>query len=99
MQTHDVLLKLMCIPTSQYQDITKTSDGYYIAQEHGDIGYNAFLGLPKTPHDGPGRDQMLETWAGLSRDERLGVLALARARGIDLVGEFGVPWREGQDTG
>ena len=97
MSMNETLLKLMCIPTSTFQDVVKTSDGYYLGMAHGDIGYNAFLGQPRRPHEGPGRDSMLRVWTGLTRDERLGVLMLAQAKGVDLHGEFGVP-REGHDA-
>ena len=91
----ETMLRLMSIPTSQFDGVCRTSDGYYIAQRKGDIGYNHFLGRPSPPHDGPGRDQMLKVWGALTKEEKVEVLALA-ASPIDgspilLHKDFGVP--------
>jgi len=86
------LLKLMNLP-SVFEDVVK-SDGAYIAMAWGDIGYNHFLGSPSEPHPGPGREHMLMTWHNLGEDEQKAVVALARAKGIDLAREFGVPVME-----
>ena len=77
MTTQENLLRLMCLPLSRYACVVRTTDGYYIAQEHDDIGYNAFLGRPSKLHPGPGLDQTTRTWAGLTDTERLAVKALA----------------------
>ena len=89
------LLRLMNLPASRFEGVIRTSDGFYLARVKGDIGYNAFLGTPSPPHDGPGRDATLEVWNGLDEQERVEVLALA-ARPVDgspilLEKDFGVP--------
>jgi hypothetical protein len=89
------LLNLMSLPTSNFDGVICTSDGHYIARVKGDTGYNGFLGQPSPPHAGPGRDHMLETWRGMTPEERKAVLALA-AHPIDgspirLAEDFGVP--------
>ena len=91
MDVRMALLKLMSIPTSQYMDVIKTSDGYYLGMAYDDIGFSHFLGNPSPPHDGPGRDYMLATWNGLSDSDRARVYGLAKAKGINLEHEFGVP--------
>ena len=95
MDTHTTLLRLMNLPPSKFAGVVRTVDGHYIAQLHGDVGYNAFLGKPSPPHPGPGRDLMLKVWNGLTQDEKQAVLVLA-ARPIDgspipLETDFGVP--------
>jgi len=89
------LLRLMNLPPSRFDGVVRTSDGFYLAQVKGDIGYNAFLGKPSAPHPGPGRDLMLEAWNGLDEQERIDVLALAARPGdgspILLERDFGVP--------
>mgnify|MGYP001583711959 CR=1 FL=1 len=93
MEPKEALLNLMCLPTSRFDGVCRTSDGFYVAQTKGDIGYNHFLGKPSLPHPGPGRDKMLTTWAKLSKEERQAVLSLA-AHPID-----GLPIRLAQDFG
>lgn len=83
------LLRLMCIP-SHIEAVCKTSDGFYLGQVKGDIGFNAFLGKPKEPHLGIGRERMMGVWDSLSSNEREEVLVQAQGLGIDLEGEFGV---------
>mgnify|MGYP001594863056 CR=1 FL=1 len=95
MTTNETLLKLMCLPISKFVGVVRTADGHYLAQVHGGLGYNAFLGRPTAPHAGPGRDYMLATWNSLTSSEKLAVLALA-ANPIDgspilLSEDFGVP--------
>jgi len=89
------MLKLMCIPTSMYDGVVRTSDGYYTAHIKGDVGYNAFLGKPGPRHGGPGRKWMLDTWNGLSLDEKRAVVYLSAHPGdgspIRLKDDFGVP--------
>ena len=98
MEPKEALLRLMCLPLSQFDGVCRTSDGFYMAMAKGDIGYNHFLGKPNPPHPGPGRDMMLATWAKLSNDERQAVLSLA-AHPIDgcpirLAKDFGFPTNE-----
>ena len=88
------MMRLMSIPTSTYDAVCRTGDGYYLARPVGSVGYDAFLGKPSPLHDGPGREWMLATWEGLSQDQRVAVYALA-ANPLDglpiLLSEFGVP--------
>ena len=95
MEPKEALLRLMCLPPSRFSGVCRTSDGFYLAQVKGDIGYNHFLGKPSAPHSGPGRDAMLATWVKLSKKEQRAVLFLA-AHPIDgspirLAQDFGVP--------
>ena len=93
--TRENLLRLMCLPLSRFEGVVRTSDGYYLAQVKGDLGYNAFLGKPHAPHPGAGMDFMLKAWKGLTTTERIAVLALAHNPGdglpICLARDFGVP--------
>ncbi len=95
MSAQETLLKLMCVPTSRFDAVCRTSDGFYLARPIGSVGYDAFLGQPKPPHDGPGRDLMLDTWNALSDAERRQVASLAANPGdgspIRLAEDFGVP--------
>lgn len=98
METKEALLKLMCLPTSRFDGVCRTSDGNYLDQAKGDLGYNVFLGNPSPPHDGPGRRFMFDTWDSLSREERKAVLHLANnpmdGSPIRLKEDFGVPTEE-----
>lgn len=98
MTTHETLLRLMNLPPSKFDGVCRTSDGHYIAQLKGDLGYNAFLGKPSPPHPGPGRNLMLKVWNGLTPSEKDDVLALAQ-RPVDglpilLHADFGIPQGE-----
>ena len=91
MTTKDHLLRLMSLPLSRFSDVTRSSDGYYLAAVHGDLGFNAFLGRPSPVHPGPGYDAMLKHWTSMLPGERVAVKALAVAMGIPLCKDFGVP--------
>ena len=96
MMPQEALLRLMSIgPSLGIVAVVRTSDGFYLGQQEGDLGYNAFIGRPPPPHPGPGRDMMLETWAGLTADEKRAVLMLAYSpvdgSPIPLAADFGVP--------
>lgn len=55
--TLDNLMKLMCFTSAMREgivDVIKTSDGFYVAMDKGDIGFNRFIGKPSKPHKGPG---------------------------------------------
>ena len=95
MEPKEALLRLMSLSPACFDGVCRTSDGFYIAQVKGDLGYNHFLGKPSAPHVGPGRDMMLATWAKLSKGERLAVLFLAAhpmdGSPIRLKEDFGVP--------
>ena len=94
----ETLLKLMNVPTSAFCAVTKTSDGYYLAQAWGDLGYNQFLGIPSEPHPGPGLTRAIEVWEGISNHERISVMLLAIANRIDLEREFGIPVEKWQQS-
>lgn len=98
MDTNRTLLKLMNLPPGRFAGVCRTTDGHYIAQIHGDVGYNAFLGRPAPPHDGPGRDSMLATWHSLTPRDKAAVISLAAnpidGEPIDLAADFGVPVEE-----
>lgn len=99
MSVNKTLLRLMSL--GQFQAVCRTSDGYYMAQVPGDLGYNAFLGRPAPVHDGLGHRQMLQVWAALSTDEQVAVWRLAQnpldGSPIPLDSDFGVPRPEGKE--
>lgn len=96
MNTQEAMLRLMNLPPSmRFVGVCRTSDGMYLAQVEGDLGYNAFIGKPAPPHPGPGRNMMMKVWEGLTQEERKAVYAQA-AHPVDgwpigLHEEFGVP--------
>jgi len=98
MQTHETLLRLMNLPPQQFSGVV-FSTGNYLASVHGNLGYNAFLGMPAPPHPGPGHDLMLKVWESLTPAEQVAVYCLAAnpidGEPIDLHGHFGVPLPEG----
>ncbi len=75
------LMRLMCLGGApvELENITRTSDGFYIGREPGDVGYNAFIGRPQ--HIDNAQDSTREIvrtfWDSLSETERLQVQALA----------------------
>jgi hypothetical protein len=71
------LLKVMAIPTSRYDGVCRTSDGFYMGRERGDIGYNAFLGSPSLRCEGPGYEFRIKAWERLSEEEKTGVRWIA----------------------
>ena len=79
------LLQVMNLPPSAFSDAVRTSDGFYLAQEQGDCGFNAFLGKPKPPQlGGPGPELSQSIWNGLTVAEANAVQALASGKNIDL---------------
>src|SRR3972149_11010514 len=98
------LMRVMGLGGAPYEleAICRTSDGFYMGQLAGDLGYNIFIGKPAKPHPGPGRDLTLSAWRGLSEQERKQVLALAACppdgSPIPLAREFGLPMKgEGEN--
>ena len=91
------LMRLMGLGGAPYtlEAVCKTSDGMYLGQLVGDVGYNAFIGQPAKPHAGPGLDLTRKVWGELDTADKRAVLALAARPGdgapIDLAVEFGVP--------
>jgi len=89
----DNLLNLMNLGPLGVADVIRTSDGFYLGQAPGDIGYNVFIGSPST-HEGPGRERSRKVWDALTEQEQGAV----RARcGHPMDGEritledFGIP--------
>jgi len=89
----ETMLRLMNLPASRFNGVVRT-DGDYIAQAIGDIGYNHFLGKPAPIHDGPGLDNTLRIWNALTAEEQAQVRAVAACpmdgQPIPLE-DFGVP--------
>ena len=65
----DNLINLMCLGPLGVTGVVRTSDGFYIGQAPGDIGYNVFIGKP-AQHEGPGREHSRAVWEGLTVQER-----------------------------
>lgn len=65
-----------------FADFVVTSDGHFLAQAYGDLGYNIFLGRPSF-HPGPGKDQTKAVWSGMSFGERKRFVRSAKAYGLD----------------
>ena len=87
------LLRVMNLP-ARFVGVVRTSDGHYLAQEEGDLGYNAFLGRPAPIHDGPGLTNTLRIWAGLTEEEQEAVRAAAAypVDGVPIpLADFGIP--------
>lgn len=79
------LMRLMCLGGAPYEleAVCRTSDGCYLGQVAGDVGYNAFLGRPKHIDNAQPetRQMVLGIWEGLDEQARLAVKALARRPG------------------
>ena len=76
------LMRLMNLPRS-FVSFTRTSDGFYLAQELGDIGFNVFLGRP-SHHPGFGRDASFSTWRGFTFGQRRRAVCAARRMNMSL---------------
>ncbi len=68
------LIDLMNLGPLGVTDVVRTSDGFYLGQAPGDLGYNVFIGKPN-PHEGPGRERSRGLWEGLTVQERNAVRA------------------------
>ncbi len=80
----NILLGICHLPTD-FVDVIRTSDGHYLAQRYGDIGFNHFLGKPnKCPL--PGTVEVAKKYwnraEGLA--EKKALLRLARRKNIQL---------------
>ena len=64
------LIKLMNLGPTGAVDVVRTSDGFYLGQAPGDIGYNMFIGRPSPVHEGPGLEHTLAVWESLTVQER-----------------------------
>lgn len=68
------LIDLMNLGPLGVTNVVRMSDGFYVGQAPGDIGYNVFIGKPST-QEGPGRERSREVWEGLTEQERDAVRA------------------------
>ena len=53
-------------------DVVLTTDGHFVGQNAGEVGYNAFIGRP-SGQPGPGMDRSREVWQTFSDVERAAV--------------------------
>lgn len=67
-----LLIDVLNLRATGIEDIIVTSDGHFIGQAPGDIGYNVFIGKP-SHHPGPGMEHSREVWAGFTDAERAAV--------------------------
>jgi hypothetical protein len=89
-----LLLDVLNLRPAGIVDVVRTSDGYYIGQDPGDLGYNHFIGKPPKLHLGPGLDRTRKRWAELTKAQRIAVRAravLPRDGEAIPLGDFGVP--------
>lgn len=90
------LMQIMNLSGAPYEleAVCKTSDGFYMGQIAGDLGYNVFIGKPAAPHPGPGLKNALAIWEKFTKEQKQAVSALAQhmpdGGRIDLVREFGI---------
>jgi len=73
----ELLLDLLNLTCLNIDDVVRTSDGFYIGQVKGDIGFNAFIGAPAPVHSGPGKDRTLAVWSGFTSAEKQAVVRRA----------------------
>ena len=73
------LLDIMNLGPTQAVDVIRTSDGFYLGQQEGDVGYNMFLGAPGASHPGAGRDASQQQWDALSEGDQIALVSRARA--------------------
>lgn len=83
MNFKEMLMKFLALP-SCYVDIMQTSDGHWLAQGYGEIGYNHFLGKPALDHDGPGKEWRQAFWRDLTYHDRKRLVRITRAANLDL---------------
>lgn len=78
------LIRLLNIPDAfRAVELMRTSDGFYLARQEGDCGFNLFLGVPSA-RPGPGREATLQMWAGHSFGQRRRTVRAARAARCEL---------------
>ena len=70
MSATDNLIDLMNLGPLGVEDVVRTSDGFYLGQAPGDIGYNVFIGKPDPVHEGPGVERSRAVWEGLTVQQR-----------------------------
>lgn len=67
-----------CLGFGQYGEMTITSDGFFLGQARGDIGFNYFLGCPSEV----ARERTAGLFAKLTEEEQLAVRILLMRQGI-----------------
>jgi len=82
MSTLRNLLDIMVLP-QEIMNITRTSDGYFLGQEYGDIGFNRFFGRPN-PSSPSTFEFIWQRFRKLSLNERKALIKMARLKGVDL---------------
>jgi len=80
----ETLLKVCALPPSQFCEVTRTSDGYYLARAVGDIGLNAFLGRPNPKPKRVTLDRSWGIFRALTLAQRKHLVHLARSRNVIL---------------
>lgn len=73
------LLSVMHLPP-RVVEVTKTSDGMYLAREQGDCGFNFFLGRPNSR---PQAETVELAWQSFRQNPR-GIVKAARMAGVVL---------------
>ena len=75
------LMAMMCLGghPQELEAVCRTSDGFYMGQETGDVGYNVFIGKPNTNAQPSTRDLQHEQWEGYTLQQKVEVLGLAEA--------------------
>lgn len=76
------IMDLLNLP-SHFASIIKTSDGHFLAQVYGDVGFNHFLGQPAF-HNGPGKDRSRQTWKRLTFREKRTAIKQANLLSLSL---------------
>ena len=92
-------MKLMQLSGAPYtlESIIKTSDGFYLGQLEGDIGYNQFIGSPHKARLESTKQLMNTYWREFSEDEKIDVITLAKGMGINLRKEIGLKYSRSYD--
>ncbi len=76
------LIRLLNLP-SNIALITVTSDGCFLGQAFGDIGFNHFFGKPSF-HAGVGKERSQHVWKSLSYKDQRDLARLAPQFNLDL---------------
>ena len=67
-----LLINLLNLRPAGVVDVVLTTDGHFVGQNAGEVGYNAFIGRP-SGQPGPGMDRSREVWQTFSDVERAAV--------------------------
>lgn len=77
------LINLMNIPQDTIAEVTRTTDGFFLARPIGSIGFDLFLGNPN-PGPGPGRDRSRSVFRSLSYSAKRTTASTAKRLGFSL---------------